>query len=103
MSLQRVFATLYAEARGREAPGQRGEALKQLQHGAQVTVRVQGRRRQVLLGRAGTFVSETEVATFRRDGEIPEDAERSEFVTAGGWYTVALTWDEAPGLFDEEG
>lgn len=102
MSLPKIFTELYAEAAAREAPGHHGEAVKQLGRGARVAVRVRGRRRQVLLGRAGVFVSEDEVTTFRRDGRVPETAERTDYTTAGNWFTVALTWEEPPGLFDEE-
>lgn len=102
MSLRTIFRELYAAAQARAAPGQRGEAVRQLGRGARIAVRVQGRRRQVLLGRSGVFVSEEEVATFRRDGDIPEIADATQYVTAGNWHTVALTWEEPPGLFDEE-
>lgn len=99
MSLTRVFDQLYADAAARERPDARGEAVKRLGRGATITVRVQGRRRQVLLGRQLAPVGEAEVDTFRRDGAIPADAERRDY-RAGPWHYVALTWEAAPSLFD---
>lgn len=101
MSLPKIFAELYAEAAARATPSQRGESFKRLQQGATITVRSQGRRRQVLLGRQLAPVGEVEIETFRRDGRIPADAERRDY-QAGPWHYVALTWEEPPGLFDEE-
>lgn len=51
MSLRSTFATLYAEAAARERDGLPGEAYKALKGGADIKVRTQGRRRQVILGR----------------------------------------------------
>ncbi len=56
--LRRVFETLYAEALARAQPERRGEAHRRLGNGATITVRAQGARRQVLLGRQGAPVGE---------------------------------------------
>lgn len=99
MSLTRIFEQLYADAAARERPDARGEAVKRLGRGAAITVRTQGRKRQVLLGRQLAPVGEAEIDTFRRDGGVPSDAERRDYA-AGRWHYVALTWDAAPTLFD---
>lgn len=101
MSLVHIFKELYATAAARDTPHTAGESFRKLKNGATIKVKAQGRRRQVILGRAGAPVGEGEEQTFRRDGEIPADAERQEF-QAGPWHYVALTWTEPPGLFDEE-
>ncbi|HMQ29168.1 MAG TPA: hypothetical protein PKD53_00505 [Chloroflexaceae bacterium] len=95
MSLFHIFKELYATAiAGRPA-------FRRLKSGATIKVRAKGRRRQVILGRAGAPVGEGEEQTFRRDGEIPDAAARQEY-QSGPWHYVALTWEEPPGLFDEE-
>lgn len=97
MSLPTLFRRLYAEAE------QRGEAFAKLQQGATVKVRAAGRKRQVILGRCGAPVGDGEETTFRRDGRIPEGAGRVAYEpTSAGWHYVALTWEEEPGLFDDE-
>lgn len=103
MSLHRIFQELYALAAARETPEQRGEAFKHLGRGAEITVRAHGRRRQVVLARAGVEVGEIEEQTFRRDGAIPDTAERRAYASISGWYYVAFTWEvpaPAPTLFD---
>lgn len=99
MSLRSQFATLYAEAEARSSRGRRGEALKSLKGGAEIRVRAEGRRRQVVLGRRGAPVGEVEEQTFRRDGQIPPDAERAEY-QCRDWHYVALSWEMPPLLFD---
>lgn len=97
MSLPGLFRRLYAEAE------QRGEAFASLQQGATVKVRAAGRKRQVILGRRGVPVGDGEEVTFRRDGRIPQGAERLAYEpTPAGWHYVAYTWEEEPGLFDDE-
>lgn len=97
MSLPSLFRRLYAEAE------HRGEAAAALQQGATVKVRAAGRKRQVILGRRGVPVGDAEETTFRRDGRIPEGATRVAYEpTSAGWHYVALTWEEEPGLFDDE-
>lgn len=102
MSLFHIFKELYAAAAHRPDTGRPGESFRKLKNGATIKVRAAGRRRQVILGRAGAPVGAGEEQTFRRDGEIPADADRQEY-QSGPWHYVALTWTEPPGLFDEEG
>jgi hypothetical protein len=99
MTLRHVFLELYEVALARATPAQRGESFRRLKNGATITVRAQGRKRQVLLGRQSAPVGEGEEATFRRDGQIPADAERREY-QAGPWHYVALTWEAPPELWD---
>lgn len=102
MSLPAIFAELYASAAARQAADRPGEALRMLRQGAQVRVRVCGRRRQVILGRARVPVSEAEIATFRRDGQIPDHAARQDWPkTRRGWCYISLRWEEGQiDLFD---
>lgn len=98
MSLPRIFVQLYGEAATTGRP-----AFKRLEKGATIKVRVSGRRRQVILGRNSVPVGDDEEASFRRDGRIPPDAERVAYPpTSDGWHYVAYTWEELPGLFDDE-
>lgn len=100
-SLPRLLADLLAEA------DLRGEtAEKRLEHGAILKARsrlaeVEGgrvRRRQLLISRAGVEPGDVELATFRRDGRVPEHAEEARY-----WrerddrHTVTYTWD-APAI-----
>ena len=97
MSLPRLFTELYAAAVTTGRP-----AFRRLRQGATVKVRVDGRRRQVILGRQGAPVGEAEEATFRRDGRVPDDAARVAYdPTPDRWHYVAYTWEEPPGLFDD--
>lgn len=101
MSLRTTFATLYADAAARERDGQPGEAYKALKGGADIKVRTQGRRRQVILGRRPPApVGEVEITTFRAHGDIPPDAARREYRDRQGWHRVALTWEAAPSLWE---
>lgn len=97
MSLPTLFRRLYGEAATTGRP-----AFARLQQGATIKIRVSGRRRQVILGRHLVPVGEKEEETFRRDGQIPPDAERAEFAAKDGWQYVTYTWEEPPGLFDDE-
>lgn len=98
MSLPRLFTRLYGEAATTGRP-----AVVRLQQGATVKVRVANRKHQVILGRRGVAVGEVEEATFRRDGRIPESAARVAYdPTPDGWHYVAYTWEEPPGLFDDD-
>ena len=103
MSLTAIFEELYATAAARATDDAPGESLRMLRQGAEVRVRVQGRRRQVILGRARVPVGEVEVATFRRDGQIPGHAERQDWPrTRRGWCYISLTWEtDQIGLFDD--
>jgi hypothetical protein len=100
MTLRSIFAERYAEAAARETAERPGESYVALRNGATIRVRVQGRRRQVILGRARVPVSEAEIATFCRDGQIPADAERRDYADRRGWQFVALRW-EAPATLWE--
>jgi hypothetical protein len=95
MTLRSVFATLFAEASARQRGGVYGDAYKALRGGADIRVRVMDQRRQIILGRRGAPVGETEIATFRRDANVPDDAERRDYAAPSGWHYVALRW-EAP-------
>jgi hypothetical protein len=99
MSLRSIFSERYAEATARQRDDAPGEAFAQLKQGAAITVRVQGRRRQVILSRHKVFVSEAEIATFRRDGRIPPDATRADYTSRDGRCHVALTWEEPQTSF----
>jgi hypothetical protein len=100
MSLRSIFSERYAAAAALQTAEKPGEAFTQLKQGAAITVRVQGRKRQVILSRHKVFVSEAEIATFRRDGRIPPDATRADYTTRrDGRCHVALTWEEAQSSF----
>jgi hypothetical protein len=64
MTLRSVFAGLFAEATARQRDATPGTAYKALRGGADIRVRVLGQRRQIILGRRGAPVGETEIATF---------------------------------------
>jgi hypothetical protein len=100
MTLRSTFARLYAEARARETPEKPGESYATLKGGADIRVRILGRKRQVILGRRPPApVGETEIVTFRRDGSIPDDAERRDYRDRQGWHRVALTWETPTDLW----
>jgi hypothetical protein len=99
MSLLSTIAALYAEAAARQRPGVPGKAYKALKGGASIAALVLGQRRQLILGRQGAPVGETEITTFRRDGNVPESATRRDYRTAKGWHYVALSWDAPPTLW----
>ena len=97
-SLRRALADLLGEAdiRGRAGPkhlagGAHLEALSKVEarEGAQ------RRRRQLRISRVGVAPSATEVAVFRRDGEVPPWATEAAFVQADGTHVVAVTWEVA--------
>ena len=100
MSLRSIFSELYKEAAARATADAPGEAIKYLGQGAEITVRSQGRKRQVILSRRGVFVSETEVATFRRDGQIPPDAVQTAYASRDDRKHIVLTWEAPPTLFE---
>lgn len=102
MTLRSTFATLYADAAARERDGQPGEAYKALKGGADIKVRTQGRRRQVILGRRPPApVGEVEITTFRAHGDIPPEATREDYKpTLTRWYFVALRWEAPPSMFE---
>jgi hypothetical protein len=99
MTLRSTFTRLYAEAAARQRDDAPGESYAALRHGADIKVRVQGRRRQIILGRQGAPVGEGEIVTFRRDGSIPPEATRADY-QARRWHYVALSWEAAPSLFE---
>lgn len=101
MTLRSTFRELYATAEARQAEGRPGEAYKALRQGATVKVRVLGRRRQVILGRRGAPVGEVEIVTFRRDGDIPQAAERNDYADDKGWHYVALRWERQQAALPE--
>jgi hypothetical protein len=101
MTLRSVFADLFVEASARQRGGVYGDAYKALRGGADIRVRVLGQRRQIILGRRGAPVGETEVATFRRDGGVPDDAARRDYAAPSAWHYVALTWAAPPPMFPE--
>jgi hypothetical protein len=97
MTLATLFQRLTAEAIAR------GEAFARLKQGATVKIRARDRARQVILGRRPQPVGEVEERTFREHGKIPADAARAAYgPTPDGWHYVAYTWEEPPGLFDEQ-
>lgn len=101
MSLRTVFKELYAAAEQRQTAARPGEALRVLKQGAEVTVRAQGRRRQVILSRRRVPVSEVEIKTFMRDGEIPDHAVRRDWPkTARGWCYVDFIWETPATLWE---
>lgn len=100
MSLRRIFEECYAEAEKRATPERFGDAYRRLAKGAEIRVRSQGRRRQVVLSRQGAPVGDVEEVIFRRDGGIPPEAERRAYATVSGWHYVALTWEAPPSLWD---
>jgi hypothetical protein len=102
MSLRSTIATLYAEAAARQSAAAYGDAYKALRGGADIRVRVRGRRRQIILGRRGAPVGEVEIVTFRRDGNVPADAERTDYAAPSGWHYVALSWTAPLPMFREE-
>ena len=103
MTLRSIFREGYALAAQRQTPDRPGEYYRGLAGGADIRIRAQGRKRQVILGRRRVAVSEEEIRTFRRDGEIPEHAARRDYVARGGWRYVALTWEAPATLWELEG
>jgi hypothetical protein len=101
MTLRSTFASLFAEATARQRGGVYGDAYKALKGGADIRVRILGLRRQIILGRRGAPVGEVEITTFRRDGNVPADAERRDYAAPGGWHYVALSWTAPPPMFPE--
>ena len=101
MTLRSVFAGLFAEATARQAGGVYGDAYKALRGGADIRVRILGQRRQIILGRRGAPVGETEIATFRRDANVPDDATRCDYAAPSGWHYVALSWTAPAPMFPE--
>jgi hypothetical protein len=102
MTLRSTITTLYAEASARQCPASYGDAYKALRGGADIRVRILGQRRQIILGRRGAPVGETEITTFRRDGNVPESARRADYAAPSGWHYVALSWDAPPPMFPED-
>ena len=101
MSLRTTFTRLYKEAEARQTSERPGEAFASLDKGADIRVRVQGRRRQVILGRQRVHVSDHEIATFREHGRIPPEAEQRTWPkTAKGWCYVDLQWEAPPSMFE---
>jgi hypothetical protein len=100
MTLRSTFTRLYAEASARQTAERPGESYVALRQGATVRVRVRGRERQVILGRPRVSVSEAEIVTFRRDGQIPPDAARTDYADARGWRYVALRWEAPAQLWE---
>jgi hypothetical protein len=102
MTLRTIFEELYANAAIRATAERPGESFRQLGKGAAILVRAQGRKRQVILSRRGAPVGEAEIATFRRDGQIPEHAARVDYPATRRMHFTALTWEEAQlDLFDD--
>jgi hypothetical protein len=103
MTLRSVFAVLFAEATARQREATPGTAYKALRGGADIRVlRVLGQRRQIILGRRGAPVGETEIATFRRDANVPDDATRRDYINRQGWHRVALSWAAPAPMFPED-
>lgn len=101
MTLRSVFTGLYAEAEARQTAERPGEAYKALQKGADIKIRVLGRKRQVILGRRGAPVGEKEIDTFRVHGGIPAEAERRDWPrTPAGWCFVELRWEAPAQLWE---
>lgn len=101
MTLRSTFRELYATAAARAAGDTPGEAYRVLGKGATIRVRVLGRQRQVILGRQRVPVSEAEITTFRRDGDIPPDATRRDWPrTPAGWCFVELRWEAPAQLWE---
>lgn len=100
MSLRSTFRAMYAAAAACQAGETPGEAYRVLKGGAEIRVRVAGKKHQVVLSRHRVFVSEDEIRTFRRDGDIPEHATRENYRTRDTRCHVALTW-EAPATLWE--
>jgi hypothetical protein len=101
MTLRAIFREMYATAAARQAGDQPGESYRVLAGGAEVRVRVLGKKHQVVLSRRRVFVSEEEIRTFRRDGGIPEGATRKDYKTPRDKRRhVALTWEAQATLFD---
>lgn len=88
MTLRRVFDDLYAAA------ALQGEASRQLAGGAALRVRVEGRRRQVILSQTGAPLGLVELTTFEAHGRIPEDATAVCWLPSpGGVWRVSYSWE----------
>lgn len=95
MSLRSRFANLYATA------ATQGSATAELEGGAVLTVKADGRRRQVVIARPGVPVGLTETDTFVVHGDIPPWATGvCYFPTKAELFRVVFTWETIPTLFD---
>lgn len=98
--LSTTFDRLYRTARAAATPEAPGSAVKQLDGRTGLQIRAQGRKRQAIFSRARVPVSDGELTIYRREGNIPDDAERGEYRDTKGWCYVAYRWEVAPDLWE---